>query len=168
MEKPIKTPPLPKAKFVKKSNQRKVFLINPPFQIRIIGYMLAIASTVTVIYYGAHSYFFWKLHQLGLDSKLPVNHIYFRFLENQNSKMNSIFMYSTILVVLAICSWGLFLSHRIAGPIHHLKEHFKKIVSGQKLPPLKFRKNDFFMEVPDILNQYIGQQDKNKEKDKVA
>ena len=45
------------------------------------------------------------------------------------------------------------LSNRIAGPIYNLRNTIKKISNGDKdVRPLKFRKNDFWSDLPEAFN----------------
>jgi hypothetical protein len=58
--------------------------------------------------------------------------------------------------------WALYLSHRIAGPIHRLKRHLleqaersnTEALNPLTSPKLQFRKNDFFGELASAFNQY--------------
>jgi hypothetical protein len=64
------------------------------------------------------------------------------------------------------CLWGLFYSHKIAGPLYRLNKYFDDAAASGK--PLEkkvyFRKDDFFQEVPDSINKYIdGINERNEE-----
>ena len=52
--------------------------------------------------------------------------------------------------------WGLALSHRVAGPILHLKRHMDAIsIDAPHSEEVKFRKNDFFMDLADSYNRHF-------------
>jgi hypothetical protein len=140
-------------------NTRKVLLINPKFQFKIMGWMLTLALAPISIFFGAHYLFFWQLRKLGLEINLPADHIYFRFIEGQSLKMLLIFIFCSLLTVAIVIIIGLVLSHKIAGPIHNLKMFFKEGLDGKPRRKLAFRKGDFFLEVPPIINDYFDKQD---------
>ena len=138
-----------------KKNGRKVFLINPSFQYRVIAWMMGISLAPICTFFAAHYYFFWKLRQLGQEIELEPDHIYFRFLEGQGQSLLLIFIICSFLAIAIVAISGLILSHRIAGPIHRLKMHFAELTQGKVMPKLSFRKNDFFTEVPGVINEYL-------------
>jgi hypothetical protein len=139
-----------------KNNSRKVYLINPPFQLRIMAWMVGISLAPISIFFMAHHYFFWKLKQLGVEIQLEPDHIYFRFLEGQSHQLLMIFLGCSVLAMVLVAILGLTLSHKIAGPIHRMKRHMTELTQGKTLPQLSFRKNDYFLELPEILNKYIN------------
>jgi MFS family permease len=151
--------------FFRGLNKRKNYLINRPFQVRLMGWMIGIALAPVSVFFLGHYYFFWQLKKLGFDIQLPPDHVYFRFIETQSSKLFIFFLLCALIALLAVILLGLLLSHQIAGPIHHLKEHLRKLTEGEKLPELRFRKNDFFMEIPELVNKFIDSQ-KGKKEDK--
>ena len=127
-----------------------------------MGWMTALALTPVSIFFTAHYYFFWQLKKLGLDIKLPPDHIFFRFIEGQSLKMLLIFVICSVLTIFIVIMIGLFLSHKIAGPIHNMKVFFKDKTEGQSRGKLAFRKGDFFLELPPIVNEYLDQQDQKQ------
>jgi hypothetical protein len=138
-----------------KKNTRKVYLINPPFQLRIMAWMVGISLAPISIFFMAHHYFFWKLKQLGLEIQLEPDHIYFRFLEGQSHQLLMIFLACSLLAIILVAILGLTLSHKIAGPIHRMKRYFIELTEGKPFYQLSFRKNDYFLEVPGIINNFI-------------
>ena len=122
-------------------------------------WMTVLALTPISIFFTAHYYFFWQLKKLGLDIKLPPDHIYFRFLEGQSLKMLLIFLVCSVLTILFVLIIGLILSHKIAGPIHNMKVFFQDKIELKAREKLAFRKGDFFLELPPIVNKFFEQQD---------
>ena len=117
--------------------------------------MMGISLAPICTFFAAHYYFFWKLRQLGREIELEPDHIYFRFLEGQGQSLLLIFIICSFLAIAIVAISGLILSHRIAGPIHRLKMHFAELTQGKVMPKLSFRKNDFFTEVPGVINEYL-------------
>jgi nitrogen fixation/metabolism regulation signal transduction histidine kinase len=69
--------------------------------------------------------------------------------------MNLIFIIAAIIVLITTSLGALFLSHKVAGPLHRLKIHLSQIVIENKLRPVKFRKGDFFIELEEFFNIFI-------------
>ncbi|UCD19303.1 MAG: HAMP domain-containing protein, partial [candidate division WOR-3 bacterium] len=49
----------------------------------------------------------------------------------------------------------LFISHRIAGPLHRLKMYMEKVENGDHSVRLKFRKNDVIHDVAESFNRMV-------------
>lgn len=143
-------------------NLRKAFLINPSFQLRLMGWMIGMSLAPISIFLAAHYYFFWNLKKLGQDIQLEPGHVYFRFLEGQSKTQLLIFLICSLLVVLIVALMGLILSHKIAGPIYRLKLHLTQSGKGEATRPLSFRKDDYFLELPAVVNDFIDSCKGNK------
>ncbi len=136
-------------------NKRKVFLINKSFQLSIIGWFSILSMSTIMIFYFTIFHFFYKFKNEAISAGLPPGHVIFTFLNEQKSVMDQVFIVTAVIASLVILIGGLFLSHKIAGPLHrftqHLKTHPKK-----NTPPVKFRKDDYFMEIQDAFNDYLN------------
>ena len=135
-------------------NPRKIFLINKPFQLSIIGWFSFLAFLMVIVFYTTIWYFFYNFKKEAASAGLPPGHVFFTFLNEQKMAIDHIFIFSSSLAILLIVIGGLILSHKVAGPIYQLTEHLKKH-SKENIPPLQFRKGDYFMEIPDALNDFI-------------
>ncbi|MCX8028832.1 MAG: hypothetical protein N2712_02435 [Brevinematales bacterium] len=63
----------------------------------------------------------------------------------------------SLLQVLLIIVFGLFFSHRIAGPVHRIKRELREIADG-KLPithEIRLRKNDFLLDIAKEINNTL-------------
>lgn len=63
----------------------------------------------------------------------------------------------SLLQIILIIVFGLFFSHRIAGPVHRIKKELKEIAEG-KLPithEIKLRKNDFLLDIAREINNTL-------------
>ena len=83
----------------------------------------------------------------------------------ESTKITSLLEYqeSTFLLALVIISLiqfsfvfviGVFVTHKIAGPILRLKRHLKESAEGN-IKELKFREKDYFQEVPVLFNELL-------------
>lgn len=151
----------------------KTFLINPQFQYKFM-LSLTLASVLSMsVLYGAQAYFFQYFLNRAQTVKLPPNHVFYHLLQEQQHIMGQIFVVSTILVGCILFLWGLFYSHRIAGPLYRINRDLREAaVNGQSVTTIKTRDKDFFPEIPEAINLYCHSQDGwgfvRKERDKAS
>ena len=131
--------------------QRRIILINKPFQIRFAIYVCS-----------------WLL-VLGLIYPMLVSQIYdafFRFLAVdpngpmistlQEAKRSVMFWLMSLQAFFVVITFmlSIFLSHRIAGPIYKLSKSFHEAASGS-LKRITFRKSDHFKELAADFNVFV-------------
>ena len=145
-----------------KSYKRKIILINPKFQLKVIAFFVSLSALSIGSFYGACIWFFYQFHQMGKDLGLPADHIFYRFLSVQQAHLNYIFIGVSLVVLSILIVGGAILSHRIAGPIYRLCQHFKGISEEKEIRPLSFREGDFFQEITEAVNPVLKKMnDKN-------
>ena len=138
-----------------KDSQRKVILINPKFQLRVMAWMLGISAFVISVFYGAIWYFFRNLAAQGLALGFSADHPFFEFLRDRRLEMNIIFIATAVIVFIVVCLLGLIMSHRIAGPLYRMHRHLIAVSNGETTADVQFRVNDYFSEVADAYNQQM-------------
>ena len=143
------------------SKNRKVYLINPRFQYSFIVFSSAVGFLTLCILYFAILYFFWSFEHQGIKLGIPVNHIFFRFIDEERNSMNLVFIVAALIGLITTSIGALILSHKVAGPLGRLEEHLNKITSKEMIAPVKFRNGDFFIEIEQSFNTFI----KNIEQD---
>ena len=135
-------------------SKRKNYLINPKFQLRFILFSVSVSILGMSVFFATIKYFFWSFKNMGEEFGISKDHIFFRFIDDQNYNMNLLFLISAILV-LAVSSIGaLFLSHRVAGPIYRMTSHLRSLNENNNITDVKFRKNDEFIELQDAFNEF--------------
>ncbi len=135
----------------------KKFLINKNFQIQFMISVLLISICSMSIIYLANDYFFHSYMQRGEALNLPPDHPFFLMIHEQKKFMTNMFIIVAIAISGTAGIWGLFYSHKIAGPLYRLHQYFTQ-ASKECIPLSKkvyFRDGDFFQEVPDSINKYI-------------
>lgn len=137
------------------SRGRRNYLINPGFQLRFVGFTLAIAAAAIAVFYISNHYFIWKFIEIGKSLNLPPDHPFFRFIAEQRAMLNSVFIVTSLVAALAIVIGGLLLSHRIAGPIHRMREHLEDIAANGRVRELNFRQGDYFPEMAESINKAL-------------
>jgi nitrogen fixation/metabolism regulation signal transduction histidine kinase len=107
---------------------------------------------VIAVFYGANWYFFEKFWEQGVALGLPQDHVFFEFLRDQRREMFYIFLATACVAFAAVCSLGLMLSHRVAGPLYRLQKHILDVAEGRTDDNVKFRQKDYFQEVASAYN----------------
>jgi hypothetical protein len=135
----------------------KKFLINNNFQIQFMISLLLISVCSMSVIYLANDYFFHSYMQRGEALNLPPDHPFFLMIHEQKKFMTNVFVVVALTISGMAGLWGLFYSHKIAGPLYRLQKYFTQAAVDNA--PLKkkiyFRDGDFFQEVPDSINKYI-------------
>ena len=145
--------------------REKTFLINPTFQIQFMVSLLFISIISISIIYLANDYFFQTYMKKGILLNLPPDHPYFLMIHEQKKFMIKVFVTVGASISSVAIIWGLFYSHKIAGPLFRLQQYFSDAADQQTTlkDKIYFRDNDFFQEVPESINLYIESL-KNKQK----
>lgn len=135
----------------------KKFLINTDFQIQFIASLLLISIVSMSIIYLANDYFFHSYMEKGQALNLPPDHPFFLMIHEQKRFMTKVFIAVATSISGVACLWGLFYSHKIAGPLYRLQRYFTEAatLNSQLQNKIYFRDDDFFQEVPDSINRYI-------------
>tara|TARA_B100000886_G_C20098570_1_gene356886 strand:+ start:98 stop:529 length:432 start_codon:yes stop_codon:yes gene_type:complete len=136
--------------------KRKIILINPRFQLKVSAYFAFMSVINIAVFYGCIRYFFQVFIDMGQEIGLPKNHVYFMFMEDQMLTMNIVFLVTAALTIGLIMFFGVFISHKVAGPMYRFNNHLNDIADGNKEPgEIKFRDGDFFPEIAESFNRTI-------------
>ena len=143
----------------RKFSQRKFknFLINPQFQLKLIGYFIGLFMLTSFCLYSTTFIFFFRLHTKAINVGIPEGHVFFRFLQDQKMDLDLLFGFLTILNFLLLVGTGFVVSHRIAGPMYKLKRHLSEF--NLESTEFKLRDKDFFKDLEPAVN---GLRDKLK------
>lgn len=143
-----------RSRFLKYLMGGKIYLINPYFQGRFMIQVAAVVIICLGVIYLANAYFFHTLVEKGIALELPKDHVYFMLLDEQQSLMNTIFLSVAAILAVVLGLWGLFFSHRIAGPIYRITKTLDA-AKDANIEPIRIRKKDFFQEIPESINQFV-------------
>lgn len=139
-----------------KGYKRKVILINPKFQLKISGYFAVLSLINIGIFYSCVYYFFKLFFNKGVEIGLPKNHVFFMFIEDQMFTMNMVFIITALIAVSFLMFSGVFISHKVAGPLYRLTKHLDSIAEEEKeFSKVDFRKGDFFPEIAESFNKVV-------------
>jgi signal transduction histidine kinase len=111
---------------------------------------------VIALFYSAVRYNLSAFRDQAEASGLHPDHIVFEYIKNQQASLNWYFAIGALIAVIFILAYGIYLSHRVAGPIYHMIQYLKGVQAGtNKGQELKLRKNDFFQELADEINKTL-------------
>lgn len=121
----------------------------------MIANSIAIALTVSGVFYAGSLLFFWRLSRQMDQAGVPLDHSSRVLLRDQSTMMTEIFFVTSALATVIISVWGLYITHRIAGPIYRLEAHCRQMAQGEAHGPVRFREGDFFPELAEAFNAQL-------------
>ncbi|MFZ9595292.1 MAG: hypothetical protein ACO3A2_04355 [Bdellovibrionia bacterium] len=145
-----------------RSNKRKKILINPKFQSTFTGFILTLALINVIVFFLNNWVFFKRLRHMGERFGIPPQSAFFSLLNDQQSLMNEVFFFTSVINLIIIGSLGLIFSHKISGPIHRLEKQILGL-NPEHLEPLKTRRGDYFPELITAVNSLIRKLKKKHE-----
>ena len=137
-------------------NRRKIYLLNPRFQWRFIGFMAAVSLLAISILFVSNVLFFRNMKQDALAVGLAPDNPYFDFLAEQKSSLSLLYFGVSAVAFVLMVGLGVLYSHRIVGPLHHLNTRMKEIADGAEPTPVNFRQTDQFQELASNFNAMIA------------
>ncbi len=135
--------------------RRRTILISPSFQFRYIGYGSIGSILSLLVFFGSIRYFFRLFAEKGVAMGMPPNHMFFVFLNEQKVAMNSVFIVAAIILISLNVVYGLFASHRMAGPIFRIQNYLQSRINGEAPGPLKLRRSDSFKELAELIEKSL-------------
>lgn len=128
--------------------QRKIFLINPKFQIRFSVIMCSIVFLTSLFY---PITIFEIIVKVFDQSKLVSPETINELVQYKQALILILILFQLGFTVLTftIC---IFISHRIAGPIYKMSMFLTSISRGENRGKLNLRKHDYFKEFADDYN----------------
>lgn len=134
--------------------QRRLLLINKPFQLRfaffVVSWMIALSVTYPMIIYELFEMMGRLLTKLAVDPTLGEQ------LLSKKSDVIGLLVLLQVAVMSVMFLVSIFLSHRIAGPIYKLSRSMELARDGKLDGPIYFRKNDHFQELAELFNSLLA------------
>jgi hypothetical protein len=124
-------------------------------QLKVIGY-LGMVSLVALFYVFLLS----RANQAKINGLMVANGMPPTALAIDLGAMNAQFInqFAVALLVMTVCfiGVGLWITHRVAGPIHRLKLDLAEYLNGKKIDRIHFRKGDEFKDLLELINKIIA------------
>lgn len=133
----------------------KNWLIYPKFQFTLLMSFMSLTLVNIVLFYFSTQYFFDVFRNKGVELGIPPQHIFFKFVSQLESEMSVIFIIATIISLFLLTVIGIFISHRIAGPLYRLSQDLKGMRSDRQLRKISFRKGDYCLDIEKDFNAVV-------------
>ena len=137
--------------------KRSIFLVNPGFQ---LGFSLIVCSIIfisSLIYPIILMDFFKELME-----RFPEANTNLKLAESNLLVFLGIIQLVFITMVFVMF---IFVTHKIAGPMHKLKIHLSSIRQGAPIGPIVFRNGDHFHDVAEEVSLFLESVAQNQEND---
>lgn len=129
----------------------KNILIEPALQLRLMSYFVALFALTIITLYLVNYYFFATLKGKAMAVGIPLEHVFFSYLNDQKSMLDRLFFFLAFLNFLFLFVVGFIVSHRVAGPYFKLKRHLKNLNADS--PDLRLRNHDLLRDIEPIVNE---------------
>ena len=138
------------------NNKRRIVLINPNFQLRIIGYFSSIALLIVGAFYLGFYFFVYTMTKQVAEMDFNNNHQLFnKIIEQQVANANTIIIFVSIVVVVFLMIMGMVISHRIAGPIYRICSVLSTCQKKSDFQDIQLRDGDYFPELAEQINNFV-------------
>ncbi len=98
---------------------------------------------------------FWELKDIAIATGIDANHDFISLMYDRSYVIDLSFIILALNIALFMIGWALWVSHKVAGPIHRIRNEIKKIIDGQALHRINIRDHDYFHELKDSVNLLI-------------
>lgn len=152
----------------KNRRRLKQIWINPSFQTHFLV-KFGILNLITCGFFIATTFsFLVRLQSMAEENGFFQSVVFQNFWDIQIQVISFSLLVVVLLTFFLFLYLGLTMSHKIAGPLYRLNQHFKSLSSSDKIPVLekvRFRKGDYFKELEDSFNELVDREnDVNKGK----
>ena len=145
----------------KKQRRLKNILILPGFQARMMFFIvLAGVACTAVNAYLYHSYVVGSYDFILKYSSLSKELIEGRYRDLYVFGVSLGLV--TLVIVLLIATWALFITHRAAGSVYHMKRVIGEVRSGNLAARVHLRPKDEFQDLAQSFNQMMDELQKGR------
>jgi len=132
-------------------NRRRRYFIKSGLQTRYLKLIILAIALPTFLFAVCLYYliFYLMAEQLGIPESIAYN------ITPVLTKINFILLLGLPIIVIVLLWWGIFISHRIAGPVYRLEKELDKISKGNFSLRIKFRKKDELSSVAEGINKVL-------------
>lgn len=137
--------------------RRRQYLINQDFQFRYIGLLVGLASLLCLVFVVMTKHYIdLNLNPL-IESGMIASPVVNELLQIEKQFLNKNLLTVFLLVLGTLTLAGIFITHRIAGPIYALERRMKQIAQeGMQNTPFHFRRTDEFQELAESFNTMMA------------
>lgn len=133
---------------------KRKYMVYPKFQVTLI----VLNSLVTILMFGFVAFQVVRSHiyleNLVRSTRLPAQNLFNQMLSLQLRNLLINLLIALFISVIVTGITTLIMSHRVAGPMIRLKNFFTNVSKNGEFPEdIRFRKGDFFEDLPPMINQ---------------
>ena len=139
------------------------FLINPPFQLKIASFSL-LPGLIMVATYGLMVDGQMKENYEILVNSSPMEDAVKNQLWLELDQFRIQFVAFSLLFLILVFFFGIFLSHRVSGPVCKMKDAMERVRKGDKEVRLLFKESEEFSEMATSFNNMMDSLDIEKSK----
>jgi hypothetical protein len=92
-----------------------------------------------------------EVQAVGFDAQSPI---YLALVTHSETVLTVVLLLSLIALV-GLFVGGIYLSHKVAGPLYRLRTSIEAMEAEGALKPIKFRDGDYFQEIPILFNRMV-------------
>lgn len=143
---------------------RLKYINSPPIQWVLVGVHMIAMFTFFGVTLNLFGKYFYMLIRSAREAGLPIESIFFQQMAAEMDSLVSIL--SVVLAIACIlgCSFYIWYSHKVIGPLVSLMAYLDKFQEARKkgelIEPLKFRKGDLLHELAEKINTLLGVSEK--------
>ncbi|MDZ4678616.1 MAG: hypothetical protein SGI74_14050 [Oligoflexia bacterium] len=133
---------------------RRNYCIAPKVQFGLVGVLagIAIVSSVAICYTAHRAVMDLGLLFNGQYQAPPMRIDTFQYIaDNLMTKLIVVVCVMSVIFTLV----GIILTHHLVGPVWRLENELKKLIRGEQIAPLRFRKWDAFKGLPEVVNKVV-------------
>lgn len=135
--------------------KRKV-VVDPQLQFALIQSFLFVFIFSSSIFFATMMLTFAKIQHLFAEHKIEITPGLADGLSSLQTTTNVVFGVTSVVSIFVVIYGGLFLSRKIAGPIVSVKNHIDRLLAGEVVENIQFRKGDYFAEFQEKFNQLLA------------
>ncbi len=131
---------------------KRQYIVDPPFQYRLIGTLLAIWLANSV-FFSFVLYFLYDAHLNTFYEVVPRVGMY--PLMSLPSLLVTAVAFVCVFGLIVLSVVALYMSNQIAGPLYRMKKSIARVGRGEFGFELRFRQGDFLNDLPVVFNGMI-------------
>lgn len=137
--------------------RRRQYLIKRDFQFRYIGLLIGITCLVCLVFAFASRYYINLNINPLIESGLVTSPVASELAQIEKQFLNKNLLAIFLALIGTLSVVGIFITHRIAGPIYALERRMKQIAKeGITQSDFRIRRTDEFQEVAEAFNEMIA------------
>jgi len=138
--------------------RRRHYIINQDFQFRYIGLLVGLASLLCLVFVVMTKHYIELNLNPLIESGLIASPVVNELIQIEKQFLNKNLLTVFLLVLGTLTLAGVFITHRIAGPIYALERRMKQITQeGMQKTPFHVRQTDEFQELVESFNDMMAE-----------